>query len=73
MKKLLVILFFFPLLSFAQKPELVIKSGVQGLAMMVSVSPDNKLGLTVDDKMELMLWELGSGKQLKVIPKYTGC
>ncbi len=68
MKKLLVILFFFPLLSFAQKPELVIKSGVQGLAMMVSVSPDNKLGLTVDDKMELMLWELGSGKQLKSFP-----
>ncbi len=68
MKKLIFGLFFFPLLTLAQKPQLVIKTGVQGVAMMTSVSPDNKLGLTVDDKMELMLWELGSGKQLRSYP-----
>ncbi|MBK7213225.1 MAG: caspase family protein [Bacteroidales bacterium] len=67
MKNLIILLFLIPLIISAQKPELVIKSGVQGEAMMVSVSPDNKLGLTVDDKMELMLWELRSGKQLKSI------
>ena len=65
MKHLFLILVCFPLLTLAQKPELVIKTGVQGVAMMSSVSPDNKLGLTVDDKKELILWELVSGKQLK--------
>ena len=65
MKILSILLFILPLISSAQKPELVIKTGVQGEAMISSVSPDSKLGLTVDNKMELMLWELGSGKQLK--------
>ncbi|MBK6966517.1 MAG: caspase family protein [Bacteroidales bacterium] len=68
MKKLILILLTLPLLIYAQRPELVIKTGVQGEAMMTSVSPDNKLGLTVDNKMEMMLWELGSGKQLKSFP-----
>jgi len=68
MKNLLLILLFLPLFTLSQKPQLVIKTGVQGVAMMTSVSPDNKLGLTVDDKMELMLWELGTGKQLKSYP-----
>jgi len=64
MKNLFLLILFLPLFSLAQKPQLVIKTGVQGVAMMASVSPDNKIGLTVDDKMELILWELGSGKQL---------
>jgi len=68
MKNQFLILVLLPLISLSQKPQLVIKTGVQGEAMMTSVSPDNKLGLTVDDKMELMLWELGSGKQLKSFP-----
>ena len=69
MKKIIIVLFLLTgICTKAQRPELVIKTGVQGVAMMSSVSPDNKLGLTVDDKMELMLWELGSGKQLKSYP-----
>ena len=68
MKKLILILLFLPLFIHAQRPELVIKTGVQGEAMMSSVSPDNKLGLTVDNKMELIFWELSSGKQLRSLP-----
>ena len=65
MKNLIIILLFLPLVSLAQKPRLVIRSGIQNIAMMVSISPDNKLGLTVDKKQELILWELGSGRQLQ--------
>ncbi|MEY2916856.1 MAG: hypothetical protein RIS73_570, partial [Bacteroidota bacterium] len=58
-------MFLLPLIATAQKPQLVIKSGVQTHAMMASVSPDSKLGLTVEDKEILILWELRTGRQLQ--------
>ena len=65
MKHLSIILFIIPLFTLAQKPRLVIRSGIQNIAMMASISPDNKLALTVDNKQELILWELSSGRQLE--------
>lgn len=65
MKKILIFLLLFPLTFFAQKPQLVIKSGLQSEVMMASISPDNKVALTVEDNEVLILWELSTGKQLQ--------
>lgn len=67
MKKLLLA-FLFPFVIFAQKPQLVIKSGLQSEVIMASISPDNKIGLTVEANEVLILWELSSGKQLQSFP-----
>jgi WD40 repeat protein len=56
------------LILFAQKPQLVIKSGLQSEVMMASISPDNKVGLTVEENEVLILWELSTGKQLQSFP-----
>ena len=52
----------------AQRPELVVKTGIRNVALMVAISPDNKLALSVDDYEEMVLWELATGRQLKTYP-----
>ena len=68
MKKFLIFLLLFPFIFFAQKPQLVIKSGLQSELIMASISPDNKIGLTVEVNETLILWELSTGKQLQSFP-----
>ena len=58
-------LMIIPVASFAQKAQLVIKSGLQSQLVMASISPDKKLGLTIENNEVLILWELSTGKQLQ--------
>jgi WD40 repeat protein len=65
MKKIVILLLLIPLIVVAQKPQLVIKNGIQSTLTMASISPDNKLGITIENNESLILWELQSGKQLQ--------
>ena len=67
-KRLFVILFLIPFALIAQKPQLVIKNGLQSELEMASISKDNKLALTVENNEVLILWELATGKQLQTFP-----
>ena len=69
MKRILLGLCFISSLTFAQTPSLIIKSGLQSEAVFSAISPDNKLGLTVEDNEVLILWEFSTGRQLQ---SYTG-
>jgi len=64
-KCFLSFLVIFPFVSFAQKTQLVIKSGMQSQVLMAAISVDNKIGLTVEDNEVLILWELKTGRQLQ--------
>ncbi|RZK38582.1 MAG: hypothetical protein EOO90_21750 [Pedobacter sp.] len=67
-KKIFLLVGLFPALVFAQKPQLVIKNGLQSEIEMASISFDNKLGLTVENNETLILWELETGRQLQSFP-----
>ena len=64
-KYFLYFLSIVPVLTFAQKAQLVIKSGMQSQVVMASISPDKKFGLTVEVNEVMILWELKTGKQLQ--------
>ncbi len=68
MKKLVLFWLLMPILGFAQKPQLVIKTGLKTGVQMASISPDNKLALTIEQDEILILWDLKSGKQLQSFP-----
>ncbi len=68
LKRLFIILFLLPFALIAQKPQLVIKNGLQSELEMASISKDNKLALTVENNEVLILWELATGKQLQTFP-----
>lgn len=68
LKRLFIILFLLPFALIAQKPQLVIKNGLQSKLEMASISTDNKLALTVENNEVLILWELATGKQLQTFP-----
>ena len=50
----------------SQKPELVIQSGHQSDIQMASISMDAKYLLSVEQDSKAILWEMASGKQLRI-------
>ena len=51
----------------AQRPELMIQSGHQSEIVMASISKDAKYLLSVEQDSKAILWEIASGKQLRIL------
>jgi len=68
MQKLLylVAILLFDCNLMAQRPELMIQSGHQSEIQMASISLDGKYLLSVEMESKAILWEMSSGKQLRI-------
>lgn len=70
MKKpsLLLLILFIANISFAQKTELIIKSGHQSAIAEAAISPDGKYLLSSEENELTILWDVRTGRQLKTYP-----
>ncbi len=68
MQKLFIIaaIFFINSTLLAQRPQLMIQSGHQSEIEMASISVDGKYLLSVEQDSKAILWEMASGKQLRI-------
>ncbi|MBC7746061.1 MAG: caspase family protein [Flavobacterium sp.] len=52
-------------ISFAQKAELIIKSGHQSEIRSASISPDGRILIVVEEEEAAILWDMKTGRQLR--------